>query len=68
MTPWAATNENGGSSAAKCIDSGCDLILPGGDSDRREIRQALQGSGDFALKLEDLNQSALRILTFILTR
>lgn len=68
MTPWAATNENGGSSAAKCIDSGCDLILPGGDSDRKEIRQALQGTGDFSLRLEDLNQSALRILTFILTR
>lgn len=68
MTSLKATNEGGGCSAAKCLNSGCDLIMPGGDSDRKEIRQALEGTGDFALSMEDLNQCALRILTFILTR
>lgn len=68
MTDWTTTNVNGGSSAAKCIAAGNDLVMPGFASDMKEIQEALDGSGDYALTEEQLNQCALRILTFILAQ
>ena len=40
MTDWTTTNADGGSSAAKCIAAGNDLVMPGTDTDRREILDA----------------------------
>ena len=42
MTDWSTTN-GGGSSAAKCIMAGNDLIMPGKDSDIQEIIDAVEG-------------------------
>ncbi|MBQ8093680.1 MAG: glycoside hydrolase family 3 C-terminal domain-containing protein [Clostridia bacterium] len=62
MTDWTTTNGGHGASAAKCIRAGNDLVMPGRDSDRNEIRDALHGDGPFLLSKESLDRSALRIV------
>lgn len=62
MTDWTTTNSGHGSSAAKCIRAGNDLVMPGRDSDRDEILAALHGEGTFRLTEEELDRCALRII------
>ncbi|MBQ6121121.1 MAG: glycoside hydrolase family 3 protein, partial [Clostridia bacterium] len=62
MTDWTTTNGGHGSSAAKCVRAGNDLVMPGNDSDRREIMDALDGRGDQFLPEERLDESAARII------
>ena len=62
MTDWTTTNGGHGSSAAKCIRAGNDVVMPGRESDRREIADALDGLNDQRLSREQLDQCALRIL------
>ena len=42
MTDWSTTNR-GGSHAAKCIQAGNDLVMPGNQSDIAEILDAVEG-------------------------
>lgn len=62
MTDWTTTNAGHGSSAAKCIRAGNDLIMPGRESDRQEIRDALHRKGGMYLPPEKLDESALRLI------
>ena len=62
MTDWTTTNSGHGSSAAKCVLAGNDLVMPGRDADRREIRQALRREIGPALPMEKLDESALRLI------
>ena len=62
MTDWTTTNSGHGSSAAKCILAGNDLVMPGTDGDRKEIADALHRRGDQALPAEKLNESVTRII------
>lgn len=62
MTDWTTTND-GGSVPHKCITSGNDLIMPGKDTDRQEILQAV-ASGQ--LGREELFRSAKTIARVIL--
>lgn len=62
MTDWTTTNSGHGSSAAKCVLAGNDLVMPGRDADRREIRQALRREIGPALPPEKLDESALRLI------
>ena len=62
MTDWSTTN-GGGSSAAKCIAAGNDLIMPGKQSDIREIVDAVEGRRLPHLSEEKLNESVLRLVT-----
>ncbi|MBR1660033.1 MAG: glycoside hydrolase family 3 C-terminal domain-containing protein [Oscillospiraceae bacterium] len=62
MTDWTTTNAGHGSSAAKCIRAGNDLVMPGTDSDREEIRAALHGEGEQFLPAERLDLCAARIV------
>ena len=62
MTDWTTTNSGHGSSAAKCILAGNDLVMPGRDADRREIRQALHREIGPALPMDKLDESALRLI------
>ena len=62
MTDWTTTNAGHGSSAAKCIRAGNDLVMPGRDSDREDILTALHGEGSFRLNAEQLDSCALRII------
>lgn len=66
MTDWLATNDGHGSSAVKCIQAGNDLIMPGNESDIREICEALEGEKDLYLEEKDLDRCVLRILQTIL--
>lgn len=66
MTDWLTTNDGHGSSAAKCIQAGNDLIMPGNESDIREICDALEGEKDLYLEEKDLDRCVLRILRTIL--
>lgn len=66
MTDWTTTNAKGGAHAAKCIDAGCDLVMPGRESDLREIRDALDETGDYSLSEDRLDDACLRILSFCL--
>ena len=61
MTDWTTTN-GGGSSAAKCIAAGNDLVMPGRDSDVQEILDALDGKTQKKLIREELNASAERLI------
>ena len=61
MTDWTTTN-GGGSSAAKCIAAGNDLVMPGRDSDIREILDALEGKTQAKLDREALDRSVQRII------
>lgn len=65
MTDWTTTNADGGSSAAKCIAAGNDLIMPGTETDRREILDALTAENDQYLIEEDLTACAKRMLEMI---
>lgn len=65
MTDWKTTNAGGGSSAAKCISAGNDLIMPGTETDRREILDALTSEKDLYLAEEDLNICTQRVLEMI---
>ena len=62
MTDWTTTNGGHGSSAAKCILAGNDLVMPGTDNDRREIREALHGEGHCILPAERLDESVTRLV------
>ncbi len=61
MTDWSTTN-GGGSNAAKCILAGNDLIMPGKDSDIREILDAVEGRRLPALTEEKLDESVIRLI------
>ncbi len=65
MTDWTTTNFEGGSSAAKCIAAGNDLIMPGLETDIREIIDAVNGDNDQSLDMADLDACCARILTVI---
>ena len=62
MTDWSTTN-GGGSSAAKCILAGNDLIMPGKDSDIQEIIDAVEGRRLPCLTEEKLDESVIRLIT-----
>ncbi|MBR6220995.1 MAG: glycoside hydrolase family 3 C-terminal domain-containing protein [Clostridia bacterium] len=62
MTDWTTTNGGHGSSAAKCIRAGNDLVMPGAPSDRREILEALRGENGQFLPRQALDASAARII------
>ena len=62
MTDWTTTNTGHGSSAAKCIRAGNDLIMPGRISDQSEIERALHGCGNCDLSPDDLRRSCIRIV------
>ena len=62
MTDWSTTN-GGGSSAAKCITAGNDLIMPGKDSDIREIMDAAEGKRLPHLTEEKLDESVIRLIS-----
>ena len=63
MTDWLTTNQKGGSSAAKCVSAGNDLVMPGLPSDIREIQDALEAKEDLSLSMEDLDACCARILS-----
>ena len=65
MTDWTTTNHEGGSSAAKCVAAGNDLVMPGLESDIREIVDAVREAGDQSLPEDALNRCCARILTLI---
>ena len=62
MTDWTTTNGGHGSSAAKCILAGNDLVMPGTEGDKREILAALRGDHDRRLPEEKLTESAARLI------
>ena len=62
MTDWTTTNKEGGSSAAKCITAGNDLVMPGLESDIREIVDAVREEGDLSLPEADLDLCCSRML------
>ena len=62
MTDWSTTN-GGGSSAAKCIAAGNDLIMPGKDSDIMEIIDAAEGRRLPHLPEAKLDESVIRIIS-----
>ena len=66
MTDWTTTNEGGGSSAAKCLEAGNDLIMPGNPSDIREIVDAVRGEGKQHLDERYLRRCAANVLRVIL--
>ncbi len=68
LTSQGATNDGAGCSAAKCIAAGVDLVMPGNVSDIIEVKEALEGNGDFILTEDQLDICALRVLTFLVTR
>ena len=61
MTDWSTTS-GGGSHAAKCILAGNDLIMPGTDSDIREIMDAVEGKRLPHLPEARLDESVLRLI------
>ena len=67
MTDWTTTNICGGSSAAKCIAAGNDLIMPGRPSDIREIIDAVEQTGDQSLSEKLLDISVERVLRLIMS-
>ncbi len=69
MTDWMTTchtTVEGGSSAAKCIQVGNDLIMPGEASDYESIRAALEGKGDCALTDAELTQACRNLINIVL--
>lgn len=66
MTDWTTTNQGGGSSAAKCIAAGNDLIMPGKVSDIQEIMDAVNRENDQFLDEKDLDACAERMLRMLL--
>ena len=67
MTDWTTTNRLGGSSAAKCIAAGNDLVMPGLENDIREIMDAVNENNDQSLAMEALDDCCTRILRMIRT-
>lgn len=65
MTDWTTTNGNG-SSAAKCIWSGNDLVMPGTIGDITEIIDAVESKNDQKLDIKYLNASVYRIIRSIM--
>ena len=65
MTDWTTTNQEGGSSAAKCVAAGNDLTMPGLQSDIREIVEAVNEEGEQSLRMEDLDACCGRMLRMI---
>ena len=62
MTDWSTTN-GGGSSAAKCIMAGNDLVMPGGESDIEDILNALKDqTHPYAITRKDLELAAGHVL------
>ena len=61
MTDWSTTN-GGGSSAAKCIAAGNDLVMPGKDSDIQEIIDAVERRRLPHLTEEKLNENVVRLI------
>ena len=66
MTDWTTTNQEGGSSAAKCIAAGNDLVMPGLASDIQEIIDAVNRTGDQSLDMSLLDAAVCRILSVII--
>lgn len=66
MTDWTTTNNEHGSSAAKCISAGNDLVMPGRMSDIQEIVDAVKGEQNLNLDEKDLDACAAHILRIIL--
>ncbi len=62
MTDWTTTTPRGGSSAWGCIAAGNDLIMPGSEGDKENIRKAL---ADGTLSVDDLRSCVERLLTVI---
>ena len=62
MTDWTTTNRKNGSSAAKCIAAGNDLIMPGTDNDCKEILNALHEEKGLRLAPEKLDESVTRLI------
>ena len=62
MTDWTTTNRKNGSSAAKCIAAGNDLVMPGTDNDCREILSALHEEKGLRLAPEKLDESVTRLI------
>lgn len=62
MTDWTTTNAGHGASAAKCIASGNDIVMPGTPSDLEEINRALDSEDDYSLPEEKLNACCLRLI------
>ena len=62
MTDWTTTNRRNGSSAAKCISAGNDLIMPGTDRDVEEILEALHEETGLRLAPEKLDESVTRLI------
>ena len=65
MTDWTTTNDGGGSSAAKCLEAGNDLIMPGRESDIQEILDAVRGEGKQYLDERYLRRCAANMLRMI---
>ena len=65
MTDWTTTNSEGGSSAAKCIAAGNDLVMPGRISDILEIIDAVNKEADLALDEAALDTCAQRVLALM---
>jgi beta-glucosidase len=66
MTDWTTTNSDGGSSAAKCIAAGNDLVMPGLVSDIREIIGAVNKEDALSLDESLLDACAERMVSLIL--
>lgn len=62
MTDWTTTFPAGGSIPWKCIAAGNDLMMPGGESDLENLRQAL-ARGD--LRLEELRNCVARLIQLV---
>ena len=67
MTDWTTTGINGGSSAAKCILAGNDLIMPGTSWDMKEIEDAVNEENDISLPVSALDSCVRRILSMTLS-
>lgn len=65
MTDWTTTNADGGSSAAKCIAAGNDLVMPGTQTDIKEIIDAVNCEEDQCLDEQLLDECVVRILRVI---
>ena len=69
MTDWGTTSHNdlqeGGSSAAICIKTGNDLVMPGTPDDHASVRNALEGHGDCTLTEAELDQACRNIVNIV---
>lgn len=65
MTDWTTTNDGGGSSAAKCLEAGNDLIMPGRETDIQEILDAVREEGRQYLDERYLRRCAANMLRMI---